>query len=132
MPTQNPRTADALATWLGPPEAFGLGVRMAGEVTILDLVDSLTWERSAERLKRKITELLDAGARDIAINLGRVSYIDSTGIGSLLTIHNAIQSAGGTCRIFAAQEHIRHTLTRVHLDKVLKLFDDEAAALASH
>jgi anti-sigma B factor antagonist len=131
MPTQNPGTADAMATWYGPASVIGMGVRKIGKATILDLMDSLTWDRSAERFKSKITELLDAGATDFAINLGRVSYVDSTGIGTLLAAHNLIIRAGGTCRFFAAQEHVLLNLKRVHLDKVFTIFDDEAAAVSS-
>lgn len=106
-------------------------VRISGKSTIIDLTDSLTWDRSAQRFKAKIAELLDAGAKDFAINLGRVSYIDSTGIGTLLAVFNQIRKAGGTCRFFAAQEHVRLTLKRVHLDSVFMIFEDEAAAVAS-
>ncbi len=131
MPNQHPRSADATATWLGPASVLGMSVRKSGKATILDLMDSLTWDRSAQRFKAKISELLAAGAKDFAINLGRVAYVDSTGIGALLAAHNLIQTAGGTCRFFAAHEHVRQTLNRVHLDKIFKLFDDEAAAVSS-
>jgi anti-sigma B factor antagonist len=130
MPDHRPRTEDVMATWLGPPTVHGLGVRMVGNATVLDIAESLTWDRSAERFKVKISELLEAGVKDVAINLGRVNYLDSTGIGVLLVAHNAIRHAGGTCRFFAAHEHVRQALNRVHLDKVLNLFDDEAAALS--
>src|SRR5512144_940205 len=120
MPTQSSRPPDTMATWIGPPEAFGMGVRQVGNATVLDLIDCLTWDRSAERLKRKISDLLSTGVKDVAVNLDRVTYMDSTGIGALLAVHNSIRSAGGTCRFFAPQEHIRHILKRIQLDKVLK------------
>ncbi len=131
MPTQNPRSADAMATWYGPASVIGMSVRKVGNATILDLIDSLTWDRSAERFKAKIMELLGAGATDFAINLSKVSYIDSTGIGTLLAAYNLIRKAGGTCRFFAAQEHVLLNLKRVNLDKVFTIFDDEAAAVSN-
>ncbi len=131
MPNQHPSTADAMATWLGPASVLGIRVRISGKATILDVTDSLTWDRSAERFKAKIAELLAAGAKDFAINLDRVSYIDSTGIGALLSVHNLIHSAGGRCSFFGAHEHVRQTLNRVHLDRIFNLFDDEASALSN-
>jgi anti-sigma B factor antagonist len=131
MLTNHLGTTDAPTLLLVPHITQGIVVRKVGDATVLDLTDSLTWDGSSERFRRKIWELLDAGAKDLIINLGGVSYLDSTGIGALLVAHNSIRGAGGTCRFFAAHNHVRQTLNRVHLDKVFKLFDDEAAAVSS-
>ncbi|MGE5327281.1 MAG: STAS domain-containing protein [Deltaproteobacteria bacterium] len=131
MPDHRPGTDDAMKTWVGPPAAYGMVVRKVEEVTILDLGGSLTQDRSAERFKTRISELLAAGAKQLAINLSRVSYIDSTGVGALLVAHNTIYHAGGSCTFFGVDEHTRQLLHRVHLDVVFRIFDNEAAAVSS-
>ncbi len=131
MPTFHQANPDAPTLCLGPTTTRGIAVRKVGNVTVLDLTYPLTMDQSVEAFQGRIWELLDAGAKDLAINLAKVPYIDSTGIGALLAVHNSIQGAGGKCRFFAAQEHVRHMLRRVQLDKVFKIYDDEAAAVSS-
>lgn len=126
-----PRTANGWALQLAPPTTQGIAVRRVGNATVLDLTQALTWDHSTEKFRGKILELLNAGIKDVAINLGEVAYVDSTGIGALLAAHKSIRSAGGKCRFFGAHEHVHQTLNRVHLDTVFKLFDDEATAVAS-
>jgi anti-sigma B factor antagonist len=106
-------------------------VRKANTVTALDLIGPLVWGQPAEDLGLRIRELLNAGNKNLAINLASVPYVDSGGVGALFAAHASIQVVGAKCKLFAAPQVIIRVLERVHLDKVFELFEDEASALAS-
>jgi anti-sigma B factor antagonist len=108
-----------------------IAVRNVNEVTVLDLIEPLVWGQPAEDLDGRIHELLNAGTKNLAINLARVPYVDSAGVGALFAAHASMQAAGAKCKLFAAPQGMIRILERVHLDKIFELFEDEAAALAS-
>ncbi len=83
-----------------------------------------------EAFSAQLKELLDAGARYLAVNLAGVSRLDSSGIGAFVRAHTTILKAGGKCRFFAAPKLVMQTLHMVRLDTVLDLAEDEASALA--
>ena len=108
-----------------------LKTRKLGSVVILDLEGALVVGDAERAVREKVREQMDAGARQLAINLAGVPYMDSSGIGVLVRIFNATQQNGGACRFFGATKKVQQLLKMVRLDKVLELVDDEAAALAS-
>jgi anti-sigma B factor antagonist len=106
-------------------------VRRAGAATIIDLNGPLLVGEAERVCRDSVREQLDAGARKLAMNLAGVPYMDSSGIGALVRIFNAVQQAGGHCRFYAATKKSRQLLKMVRLDTVLELAEDEESALAS-
>ncbi len=83
-----------------------------------------------EVFRHQIGELLNAGTKKIAINLAKVPYVDSSGVGALVGAHTSIEAAGGKCKIFAVAPRVMQVLKTVRVDEVLGLFGDEASALS--
>jgi anti-anti-sigma factor len=104
--------------------------RKAGNTDVVDLQGPLTIGERVEEFKVQLKELLDAGARNLAVNLAEVTRLDSSGIGAVIWAHTTLIKAGGKCRFFAAPTLVMQVLHMVRLDTVLDLAEDEASALA--
>lgn len=103
--------------------------RKSGDVSIIEVDGSLTAEHAAQDFRNHVRELLDHGARKIAVGLGGVGEIDSYGLGELAAAYNWAAEAGGTIELFAPQPRVSRMLKRLCLDSVFAIFDDEADAL---
>lgn len=104
-------------------------IRKAGPATILDLEGPLKLGKDEEGFRTQIQQLIDSGSTHVAINLGGVTDLDSSGIGSLVRTFTNLKRAGGKCTYFAASKRVLMLLKMVRLDSVLDLAEDEATAL---
>ena len=108
-----------------------INIRTLRQATILDLSGSLKAGEAEQAFRNSVDQLFSAGVTNLAINLTGVSFLDSSGVGSLVHTFLALKEKGGKLRLFAASKQVAQTLRMVRLDKVLGLAYDEAAALAS-
>jgi anti-anti-sigma factor len=107
-----------------------ISTRQIGTIAVLDLEGPVRLG-SAEGLFREHTRLLQSeGTLKFAINLARVTDIDSSGIGLFVRTFSHIKRAGGACVFFAASERVLSVFRMVRLEHVLEISDDEAGALA--
>src|SRR5437899_4033227 len=104
------------------------GTRQVDGVTIVDLSGRITLGEGSVTLKDTVHDLLSKGLKRILLNLGEVNYIDSSGIGTLVSALTAAKNQGGELKLL--------NVTRVHdllqITKLHTLFDvknDEAAAV---
>jgi anti-sigma B factor antagonist len=114
-----------------PTNELLISVRYAPKAVVLDLTGRLVLGETEKNFRDQIQSLLDAGQREIAVNLAGVNFVDSSGIGSMVRSVATISKSGGKCAFFSPQKLVRQTLKMLRLDNVLNLCDDEAAALAS-
>jgi anti-sigma B factor antagonist len=105
-------------------------IRKAGETTILDLQGALMVGESELEFRQKIKELLDGGARRLAINLSGVPEMDSWGLGALVRHCTQLRKSGGRCIFFGAVPRVLHLMRTTNLDSVLDLVGTEAEALS--
>lgn len=105
-------------------------VRKTGNGAILDLEGPLKMGQAERDFRDQVTEVIESGAKNLAINLAGVSEMDSSGIGALVRVYTSVSRMGGKCKFFAAPKRIQQTLRMVRLDSVLELVEDEASALA--
>lgn len=105
-------------------------IRQVGRVAIIDLEGPLRLGAAEEAFREQARQLLAAGTLFIAVNLARISDVDSSGIGLFVRTMTQCKRAGGTCVFFAANERVLPVLKMVRLEKILDLAEDEASALA--
>ena len=105
--------------------------RQAGDVTVLDLVGKVTIGEGSVTLRNAIRRLLGEGKNKILLNLGSVGYIDSSGIGELVSSFTAVKKEGGTLKLLNLTQKIQDLLAITKLLTVFDTFDDEASALSS-
>ena len=108
-----------------------INTRRVDRVTILDLNGSFKAGEAEQAFRNSVGEALSAGVTNLALNLAGVSFLDSSGIGSVVRTLLTLKERGGEFRVFGASKQVAQVLRMVRLDKVLGLAEDETAALAS-
>ncbi|MER3429246.1 MAG: anti-sigma factor antagonist [Pyrinomonas sp.] len=105
--------------------------RQAGDVTILDLSGKITIGEGSVALRSAIRRLLSEGKKKILLNLGGVSYVDSSGIGELVSSYTAVNKEGGQLKLLNLTQKIQDLLAITKLLTVFDVYEDEATALES-
>ncbi|MGE0811928.1 MAG: STAS domain-containing protein [Vicinamibacterales bacterium] len=105
--------------------------RRVDAVTIVDVSGKLALGDAADVLHDKVRSLLQQGQRRIVINLGGVSYMDSCGLGTLVSAHATAVRDGGALKLLHLTDRLENLLIISRLLNVFECFDDEAAAVAS-
>ena len=106
-------------------------VREAGPVTVLDLSGKLTPDQGDVRLLETIDQLLQGGTTRILINLDQVPYMDSAGIGTLVSCYKHTSERSALLKLLNPRKRIFDLLHLVKLDKIFECFQDEQQAVAS-
>ena len=106
--------------------------RQAGDVTILDLSGRITIGEGSVQLREAVKELLGSGNKKILLNLGNVSYVDSSGIGELVSSYTTTSNQGGQLKLLNLGKKIKDLLMITKLLTVFQTFEDEQQAVASY
>lgn len=109
---------------------MNISIRKAGSIVILDLNGQLKLGENEQAFRQQFQNLLEQGARHVAVNLSGVSYIDSSGIGSLVRALTQAKKVGTRCTFFSPTKPVSQLIQMVRLDSVLDIAADEASALA--
>ncbi len=105
--------------------------RTANGVTILDVSGKITLAEGSVDIRKSVRALLDAGRTNILLNLGDVKYIDSSGIGELVSSFTTVTNKGGKLKLLNLTLKIRELLAITKLLTVFESFDDEDEAVQS-
>src|ERR671932_577009 len=105
--------------------------RQAGDVTVLDMDGRITIGEGSVTLRTAIRRLLEEGKKRILLNLAGVGYIDSSGIGELVSSYTTINREGGQLKLLKLKQKIKDLLTITKLLTVFDVYDDESEALNS-
>ena len=104
--------------------------RSVNGVTVLDLNGQLT-EQAGTVMWERIRRLAVAGDRRILLNLADVSYVDSSGLGSMIASFVAMKGVGGALKLLNPTKRTRQLLEVTALAAVMPAFDSEVLAVAS-
>ncbi|HKU73887.1 MAG TPA: STAS domain-containing protein [Pyrinomonadaceae bacterium] len=110
---------------------LNINERQAGDVTVLDMSGKITIGEGSVALRTAIRRLLEEGKKRILLNLAGVSYVDSSGIGELVSSYTAINKEGGQLKLLNLTQKIRDLLTITKLLTVFDTYETEAEALNS-
>ncbi len=108
-----------------------LNTRQVGDVTVLDATGRLTLGEGASTFRETLRELLSKGHKKILMNLGDVSYIDSSGIGELVSGFTSVTNQGGQLKLLNLTKRVKDLLQITKLYTVFEVFEDEAEAVRS-
>jgi anti-sigma B factor antagonist len=108
-----------------------IDTRNVNGITILELHGKVTIGEGSREIREKIRELLDSGNKDILLNLGDVSYVDSSGIGELVSSYTTVTNQGGQFKLLHLTKKIRELLAITKLLTVFDSYDDEETAVGS-
>ena len=105
--------------------------RQVGDVTILDLSGKITIGEGSVQLREAVRKLLDEGNKKVLLNLGDVSYVDSSGIGELVSSYTTTNNNGGQLKLLNLTKKIQDLLMITKLLTVFQTYDKEEDAVKS-
>ena len=107
-----------------------IGLDQVGSAAILRIGGDVT-SASEGDLMDGFTRATDAGARTVILDFSGMEYMNSGGIGLLVTLLVRAQRAGARLLATGLSDHYRQILSLTRLDEAIEIHDDEAAALAA-
>jgi len=105
--------------------------REAGPVTIVDLSGRIALGEGSALLRKTVRDLLDSGQTRILLNLGDVNYIDSSGIGELVSGFTAVRNRTGELKLLNLTKKVHDLLQLTKLFTVFDVYSDEGTAVQS-
>jgi len=120
---------DLSTTSVGEIMNINVTSRILSGVVIVDVSGRLCFLETA--LSEHVNELLDEGHLEFVLNLAAVPYMDSFGLGQLISIRNSIQGKGGRLVLLRPTDHVQQLLRISKLDTVFHVSGEEAQAVRS-
>lgn len=108
-----------------------LTTRQVGDVTVIDAAGRITLGEGSSTFRDTVRDLAAAGNKKLLLNLGEVSYIDSSGIGELVWAFTTVTNHGGVLKLLNLTKRVQDLLQITKLYTVFEVHDDEAAAIRS-
>jgi anti-sigma B factor antagonist len=113
------------------PASMELTTREDGRVTILTVAGDLVIGDPESTFKRTVTRLLEEGRIYLLVDLARVGFLDSSGLGALVRALTISQKEGGQTKLLNAGPQVRKLLEMTKLDSVFEIHDDLEKAVLS-
>ncbi len=105
--------------------------REVSHVTIVDINGRITLGDETGQLRDTVRKLLAAGKKKIVLNLADVDYIDSSGVGELVSSFTAVRNAGGELKLLSLTKKVSDVLQVTKLYTVFDIKEDEFIAVKS-
>jgi anti-sigma B factor antagonist len=106
-------------------------IREAGGVTIVDISGRIVLGEESAALRDLVCDLLGKGQKKILFNLGDVSYIDSAGLGHLVSAFTSVRKQGGELKLLNLTNKVHDVMQITRLYTVFDIMDNEAEAVKS-
>ena len=108
-----------------------LTTRQVGDVTVIDVAGRITLGEGSSVLRDALRDLVTKNQKKILLNLGEVSYIDSSGIGELVSGFTTVTNGGGGLKLLNLNKRVKDLLQITKLYTVFDVHEDEASAIRS-
>ena len=108
-----------------------LNTRQVGDVSVVDVTGRITLGEGSSALRDTLREMVTKNQKKILLNLGEVSYIDSSGIGELVSAYTTVRNAGGELKLLNLTQKVQDVLYVTKLYTVFDIRDDEFTAVKS-
>jgi anti-sigma B factor antagonist len=105
--------------------------RQSGPVMILDLSGRVTLGDGDTLLKDKLHSLLHQGKKNVLLNLGQVNYVDSAGLGAIVSAYTTVTREGGSLKLANVTKKLQDLLSITKLLTVFETYDSEDEAVRS-
>ena len=111
--------------------ALTIASREVDGVTVLDLSGRITLGEGSVQLRDAIRDLISKGSKSILVNLGDVNYIDSSGLGELVSAFTTAKNQNADVKLLNLTKKVKDVLQVTKLYTVFDIYDDEAHAIGS-
>jgi anti-sigma B factor antagonist len=108
-----------------------VAIRQVDGVTILDLSGRITLGEGSIILRDSVRDVLAKGSKKILLNLAQISYIDSSGIGEMVSAFTSVKNAGGELKLLNLTQKVHDLLQITKLYTVFDIWDSEASAITA-
>ena len=108
-----------------------VSTRQVDGITILDLSGRITLGEGSVTIRDAVRDLLAKGQKKVLLNLGDVNYIDSSGIGELVSGFTTVKNAGGELKLLNLTKKVHDLLQITKLYTVFDISDNEISAISS-
>jgi anti-sigma B factor antagonist len=108
-----------------------LTTRQVGDVSVVDVSGRITLGEGSSALRQLLKDMLAQGHAKILLNLRDVSYIDSSGIGELVSGFTTVANQGGTLKLLGLTNRIKDLLQITKLYTIFDIHEDEVHAVRS-
>jgi anti-sigma B factor antagonist len=105
--------------------------RQVGDVSVVDVAGRITLGEGASALRETIRGLVAKDQKKVLLNLSEVSYIDSSGIGELVSGFTSVTNHGGQLKLLGLTKRVQDLLQITKLYTVFDIYDTEASAVRS-
>jgi anti-sigma B factor antagonist len=105
--------------------------RKIGDVIIIDVEGKILLGQGDVEIKHTVDDLLKKGKKNILLNLSKVPYLDSAGLGEIIRCFTTLRKNGGNFKLLSPNRRIIDLLTITNLLNVFDWYDDEPSALTS-
>jgi anti-sigma B factor antagonist len=105
--------------------------RTIGDIRILDCSGKITLGEGTMAVRNTVRDILKSNGKKIILNLANVNYIDSSGIGELVSTYTTVTNSGGQLKLLNLTKKIQELLAITKLLTVFQVFENEQTALAS-
>jgi len=108
-----------------------LATRKAGDVAILDVEGKIMSGEGDVEIKKAVDTLIQQGHKKVLLNLAKVPYLDSAGLGEIIRCFTALRKSGGHFGLLSPNKRVLDLLSITKLLNVFDCFDNESSAIAS-
>ena len=108
-----------------------LNTRQVGDVSVVDVSGRITLGEGSSALRDLMRDMVSKNQKKILLNLGDVSYIDSSGIGELVSGFTTVTNSGGQLKLLNLTKRVKDLLQITKLYTVFDVHEDEAGAIRS-
>ena len=108
-----------------------LNTRQVGDVSVVDVAGRITLGEGSSALRDALREMITKNQKKILLNLGEVNYIDSSGIGELVSGFTTVTNSGGQLKLLNLNKRVKDLLQITKLYTVFDVHEDEAGAIRS-
>jgi len=105
--------------------------RIVGDIKVLDCSGKITLGEGTMTVRNTVRDILKGNGKKIILNLADVNYIDSSGIGELVSTYTTVTNSGGQLKLLNLTKKIQELLAITKLLTVFQVFENEQSALAS-
>ncbi len=109
-----------------------LSTRQVGNVSVIDVAGRITLGEGSSALRETLREMVAKNQIKILLNLADVTYIDSSGIGELVSGYTTVTNTGGSLKLLNLNKRVKDLLQITKLYTVFEVHEDEAAAIRSY
>lgn len=106
-------------------------IRTVGDIRILDCSGKITLGEGTMAVRNAVRDILKENGKKIILNLADVNYIDSSGIGELVSTYTTVTNSGGQLKLLSLTKKIQELLAITKLLTVFQVFEEERDAIVS-